>query len=71
MYVLKYKISFFFVLFFLSDSAAQTSKQGDGTAADQDASIDEILGLQVIIVCIIAGLWVRQILHIGVFLYVS
>ncbi|XP_077340082.1 protein NPAT isoform X2 [Lithobates pipiens] len=29
-----------------SDSASQTSKQGDGAAADQDASIDEILGLQ-------------------------
>ncbi|XP_018411738.1 PREDICTED: protein NPAT [Nanorana parkeri] len=29
-----------------SDSAAQTSKQGDGTAAEQDPSIDEILGLQ-------------------------
>ncbi|XP_040196515.1 protein NPAT isoform X2 [Rana temporaria] len=29
-----------------SDCAAQTSKQVDGTAVDQDASIDEILGLQ-------------------------
>ncbi|KAM5181182.1 protein NPAT [Mantella aurantiaca] len=29
-----------------SDSVAQTSKQGDGTPAEQDASIDEILGLQ-------------------------
>lgn len=29
-----------------SDSAAQISKQGDGTAPEQDASIDEILGLQ-------------------------
>ncbi|XP_072261508.1 protein NPAT [Pyxicephalus adspersus] len=29
-----------------SDSAAQTTKQSDGSAAEQDASIDEILGLQ-------------------------
>ncbi|XP_044140755.1 protein NPAT isoform X2 [Bufo gargarizans] len=29
-----------------SDSTAQSSKQADGTAAEQDPSIDEILGLQ-------------------------
>ncbi|XP_068122992.1 protein NPAT [Hyperolius riggenbachi] len=29
-----------------SDSAAQTSKQGDGVSVEQDTSIDEILGLQ-------------------------
>ncbi|KAG9492025.1 hypothetical protein GDO78_000509 [Eleutherodactylus coqui] len=33
--------------FLVSDSTAQSSKQADGTTAEQDTSIDEILGLQV------------------------
>ncbi|XP_066438177.1 protein NPAT isoform X2 [Eleutherodactylus coqui] len=32
--------------FLVSDSTAQSSKQADGTTAEQDTSIDEILGLQ-------------------------